>query len=347
MPVRTNGPFFCLPALVVLVLLSVAQHPQTAAQDYRGLYKKVNPSVVTIQSAEIVSGAQEGQVRKSIGTGFIINEDGSIMTAAHVVHKSDQILVKFVDGTVSPANVVSSVRAADVALIKVDKLPANSVIAKLGDSDKTEPGEPSFVIGNPFGIEHSLSIGHISGSQKRPVIASGLSLKVIQTDASINHGNSGGPLFNENGEVVGVVSHILSEGGGFDGIGFAVAINEAKEILLNQSPIWTGFEGSLLTSDMAKLLNVPQESALLVQNVRRNSIAYKAGLKGGTELIRFRGKDILVGGDIILEIEDKSCNCEKSISELRASLETLKSGQEVKVKILRAGEAVVLKFKMD
>ena len=210
MHTKSNGTHFRLATLATAILFSTLLNSQTVAQNYRGLYKKVNPSVVTIESAEIVSGARGRQVRKSIGTGFITDEDGSIMTAAHVVHESDQVIIKFVDGTQLPAKVISSVRAADVALIKVDKLPSNSVIAKLGDSDKTEPGEPSFVIGNPFGIEHSLSIGHISGSQQRPVIASGLPLKLIQTDAAINHGNSGGPLFNENGEVVGIVSHILS-----------------------------------------------------------------------------------------------------------------------------------------
>ena len=235
-------------------------------------------------------------------------------------------------------------RGADVALIKAEKIPENSVIASLGDSDKTETGAPAFVIGNPFGIEHSLSIGHISGSQTRPVIAAGQPLKVIQTDAAVNQGNSGGPLFNEHGEVIGIVSHILSKGGGFDGIGFAVAINEAKTILLEQSPLWTGFEASLISEDVATMLNVPQKSGLLVQHVRRNSWAHRAGLRGGTDLIAFRGKEVLVGGDIILEIKETVCDCTKSFAHIRDSLDSLPEGEAVKVKVLRGGKIVELVF---
>jgi S1-C subfamily serine protease len=328
-----------LPAFAMALLNT--QH--VSAQDFRGLFKKVDPSVVTIQAAEIVAGSRS-QVRRSLGTGFIVSDDGNIMTAAHVVQTADQITVKFVDGTESLAKIVSSVPGADVALIKVETLPANSVIATLGDSDKTETGAPSFVIGNPFGIEHSLSIGYISGAQTRPVIAAGQPLKVIQTDASVNHGNSGGPLFNEHGEVIGIVSHILSEGGGFDGIGFAVAINEAKKILLEQSPIWTGFEATLLTPEIAKILNIPQRSALLVQRVNRNSMAYRAGLRGGTDSIVFRDKKVLVGGDIILEIEDTVCDCTKSFMHIRESLNSLEDGQAIKVKVLRGGKIVELNF---
>ena len=325
----------------------LVQSQDVSAQDYRGLFKKVDPSVVTIQSTEIVVVDSRPQVRRSVGAGFIVSDDGSIMTAAHVVQTADQIKVKFVDGTEGLAKIISSVPGADVALIKVETLPANSVIATLGDSDKTEPGAPSFVIGNPFGIEHSLSIGHISGVQTRPVIAAGQPLKVIQTDASVNHGNSGGPLFNEHGQVIGIVSHILSEGGGFDGIGFAVAINEAKKILLEQSPIWTGFEATLLTPDIASILNIPQQSALLVQRVHRNSLAHQAGLRGGTESIVFRGKKVLVGGDIILEIEETVCDCTKSFMHIRESLNLLVDGQAVKVKILRRGKIVELSFRQE
>lgn len=336
-----------LQSAVLIFFVAILSLSEATAQDYRELFKKVDPSVVTIHSAEIVVGTKQQQVRRSIGTGFITSKEGDIMTAAHVVQSADQIQVKFVDGTVSPAKVVSSVRGADVALIRVEKLPENAVIATLGDSDQTETGAPAFVIGNPFGIEHSLSIGHISGAQTRPVITAGQALRVIQTDASVNHGNSGGPLFNENGEVVGIVSHILSEGGGFDGIGFAVAINEAKTILLEQSPLWTGFEASLISEDVASLLNVPQKSGLLVQHVRRNSLAHRAGLRGGTDLITFRGEEVLVGGDIILEINETLCDCTKSFEHIRESLDTLQDGESVTVKVLRGGKTVELVFESE
>ena len=332
------------PMLFVLLLM-LSQN--TIAQDYRALFKQVDSSVVTIHSVQLVAGKQGLQTRKSVGTGVVINSDGSIMTAAHVVHTADQIGVKFKDGTLLPAKVISSVSGADVALIKIDKLPSSATVARLGDSENTEPGEPAFVIGTPFGIEHALSIGHISGTQVRPVLAGGTALKVIQTDASVNPGNSGGPLFNENGEVVGIVSHILSEGGGFDGVGFAIAINEAREILLEQSPFWTGFEGLLLPEELATVLNVPQKSAILIQRVNLNSVAAQAGLKGGTDQIDFRGKKIWVGGDIILEIHDTVCDCPISFSHLRDSLKALGPDKTIGVKVLRGGKVVELQFSED
>jgi len=331
-------------SLSMLLLLSVLPIQNSFAQDYRALFKQVDSSVVTIHAVQLVAGKQGLQAQGSVGTGVIIDDDGSIMTAAHVVHTADQIVVKFKDGTSVAAKVVSSVSGADVALIKVEALPESTSVALLGDSDKTEAGESAFVIGTPFGIEHALSIGHVSGTQVRPVITGGTSLKVIQTDASVNPGNSGGPLFNENGEVIGIVSHILSEGGGFDGIGFAVAINEAREILLEQSPFWTGFEGLLLPKELSAVLNVPQASGLLVQRVNQNSIAAKAGLKGGTDQIDFRGKKVWIGGDIILEIHDLSCHCQKSFEHLRDSLKSLDTDEAINVKVFRAGKIVELSF---
>ena len=269
---------------------------------------------------------------------MITDKAGLIMTAAHVVHSADAIIVKFVDGSAAQAEIVSSVVGADVALIRVPAIPKAASVATLGDSDKTEPGEPALVIGTPFGIEHSLSIGHISGTQTRPVLAGGVSLKLIQTDASINHGNSGGPLFNDRGEVIGIVSHILSEGGGFDGIGFAVSINAAKTILLERSPFWTGFEGVVLTPELTRVLNVPQASALLVQRVAKNSIAARAGLLGGTDKIRFRGQEVWVGGDIILEIRNTVCDCPQNFEALHRSLKLLKPGEKIGIKVLRNGK---------
>ena len=334
---------YCVSASLMLFWLLISSST-LQAQDYRALFKKLDSSVVTIHALEVVNSEKGLRPKRSVGSGVIVSKDGEIMTAAHVVHTADQIVVKFVDGTAVPAKIVSSISGADVALIKVEKMPLTASVATLGDSDKTAPGEPALVIGAPFGIEHSLSVGHVSGLQTRPVIAGGTSLKVIQIDAAVNHGNSGGPLFNDKGELVGIVSHILSEGGGFDGIGFAVATNAAKTILFDQSPIWTGFEGLLLPPEMNAMLNVPQKSALLVQRVSLNSIAAKAGLRGGTDQITFRGRNVWVGGDIILEIQNTVCDCPKSFENLSRSLKAIPPGESIKVKVLRAGKVVELDF---
>lgn len=337
----------CCNTACLIVLSLLMPHSSLFAQDYRELFKKLDSAVVTIHATESVVGERGVRFQRSIGSGVVVSEDGEIMTAAHVVHTADQILVKFLDETVVPAQIVSSVPGADVALIKVEKLPEAASVAVFGDSDKTEAGEPALVIGAPFGIEHSLSIGHVSGLQTRPVITGGSSLKVIQVDASVNHGNSGGPLFNEKGELIGIVSHILSQGGGFDGIGFAVSTNVAKTILFDQSPIWTGFDGLLLSPELSAVLNVPQDSALLVQRVNQNSIAAAAGLRGGTDQISFRGRDIMVGGDIILEIQNTVCDCPQSFEHLSSSLKTLSPGESIKVKVLRAGKVVELDFVVE
>jgi len=150
----------------------------------------------------------------------------------------------------------------------------------MGSSDAVKIGSVSLVIGAPLGVEHSLSIGHISGKATRPTVAGGTPLRLIQTDAAINPGNSGGPLFSDQGEVIGIVSHILSKGGGSDGIGFAIAIDEAKTILLEGTPFWTGFEGQAIPPQIAKIFNVSQASGILVERVLSGSLADKAGLKG-------------------------------------------------------------------
>ena len=180
--------FLFTATLTTLSLLT----PSSAlhAQNYRELFKKLDSSVVTIHALEVVNSEKGLRPKRSVGSGVIVSKDGEIMTAAHVVHTADQIVVKFVDGTAVPAQIVSSISGADVALIKVEKIPASASVATLGDSDKTAPGEPALVIGAPFGIEHSLSVGHVSGLQTRPVIAGGTSLKVIQIDAAVNHGLS-------------------------------------------------------------------------------------------------------------------------------------------------------------
>ena len=258
------------------------------------------------------------------------------------MHTADRIQIKFVGGETIPAQVVSSVQGADVALLKVEKLPSSAVVANMGDSGAVKTGSISLVIGAPLGVEHSLSIGHISGKASRPLIAGGAALRLIQTDAAINHGNSGGPMFNDKGEVIGIVSHILSESGGSVGIGFAVAINEAKTILLDGTPFWTGFEGRMLPPAVAKMFNVTQNSGLLVERVLSGSLADKAGLKGGQAKIELLGQDLWIGGDIILEIQNTACESPHDFATIRQSIDSLQPGDKVTMKVLRGGKAVEL-----
>ena len=331
----------CLFVICSLMLTNVGK-----AQDYSQLFKQLDPTVVTIQTIELVGGERGVQRRSGVGSGVVVREDGLIMTAAHVVHTADAIRVKFVGGETVSAQIISSVRTGDVALLKVAELPASAKVATLGDSDQVSVGEETLIIGAPRGIEHSLSTGHISGKANRQVVAGGSPLDLLQTDAAINPGNSGGPMFNAQGQVIGIVSHILTESGGSDGIGFAVAINAASEMTFNRSPFWTGFEGQLLTPELAEILNVPQKSGLLVQRVVSDSAAGRAGLQGGKIKVNIDGQEIWLGGDVIIEIQQDVCTSRECVRRIASTVEQLRAGEQIQVKVIRAGEVVELNLQL-
>lgn len=232
------------------------------SQNISDLYKQVNHSVVVINTEEMApTGGFENKMTTSegLGSGVLLTEDGDVLTAAHVVHNAENIMVGFADGTEVPARVIGSVVSADLAHIKLDWVPEGSTIAKLGDSDDVNIGDEIIVIGAPYGIERSLSVGHISGRHQKESISEGLAfMEFLQTDAVINTGNSGGPMFNMRGEVIGIVSYILSETGGYQGLGFVVSSNVAKMLFIEQKAFWTGFESIIVDGDLAKVLNMPQ-----------------------------------------------------------------------------------------
>ncbi len=309
------------------------------SQDFSKLYEELNSSVVVIHTIEnkYKNGVQISDV--FLGSGFLISEDGMIMTAAHVVQEADIIVVNFDNGQQLEAEVVSSIPSSDVALIKVKSKIENPKICKLGDSNAINTGEPVFVIGAPLGLEHSLSAGHLSGRLKKEQVGGGVSeAEFLQTDASINIGNSGGPIFNQNGEVIGIVSYILSQSGGFDGIGFAASINIAKQMLLNTPSFWAGFDGLFLDEELSILLNVPQKGGLLVQHVISQSTVAKMGLKGGTVKIKLKGKSIWIGGDIILNIQGQTCSGPHDFTTIRSTIDNLKNGEYLFMTVLRGGQ---------
>lgn len=329
---------FLLKAILVLILFPTL----IQAQDFSTLYDQLNPSVVTIQTTELT--VSNGMVSEGggLGTGVIIDEQGLIMTAAHVVTSANKIMVKTYDNQIIEAEVISSVSSADVALLKLKSIPANISAAKLGNSDNVKIGAQIFVIGTPYGLEHSFSTGHISGKQKKGMILAGVEMEFIQTDAAINQGNSGGPMFNVKGELIGIVSSILTQSGGFEGIGFAASINPTKKILLEGSPLWTGFEGLFIHKELAGIFNVPSGGGVLVQRVVSNSVADKAGLQGGLFKASILGTEVWLGGDIILSIQKTSCVSPHNLKNLKAELASLNPGESISMEVLRAGKVVEL-----
>ncbi len=318
---------------------------QLFSQDIEKLYSELNPSVVTILVKEnklVTAGPNDvRQVSaEGLGSGVYVSQEGYIITASHVVHNAESIMVLFPNGEKAPAKVKSSSEAADIAIIKTLYKPNSKIpVAKLGDSDLSNIGEKIMIIGAPYGLEHSLSVGYLSGRHSQKSLVSGTTkIEYLQTDAAINHGNSGGPMFNMNGEVIGIVSHILSESGGFEGLGFASSIDIAKDILENKSNRWFGIDAILLDKRMAASLNVPSGGGLLIQRVVRNSPGGQAGFKGGEIIAQIDGREVILGGDIVVSINGIKVVDETSLEKAGLSLNNTDNGGSVIVTLLRSGK---------
>lgn len=309
--------------------------------DFSKLYESLSPAVVTILTKELKVTNGQSSAIEGLGSGVMISDE-LILTATHVINTANSITIKFKDGEQMHADVITAITSADVALLKLRTAKDNNVVAKLGRSGSIKVGEPVFVIGAPFGIEHTLSVGHLSGRLNRGLMAAGQPVEFLQTDTAINQGNSGGPMFNAKGEVIGIVSFILSKSGGFNGIGFATAIDVVKESILEGPAFWTGFEGVMLSYKMAGALNVPQGTGMLVQHVAKGSVADKAGLKGGDTLARIEGNPVWIGGDIVMEIQGTICDGPHNFKAIKDQIAGLKLGEAFVIKVLRSGKVVEL-----
>lgn len=317
------------------------------SQDLSKVYQEVVNGVVVILTSENEVVRQGGRTQQmavgGLGTGFLV-DDLHIMTAAHVVQTAETILVKFHDGEEIPAEVVSVYKIADVALLKLKWKSKNGKVLTLGDSDQMKIGNQVFVVGAPLGLSYSFSSGYVSGRKKSGKRTSALvQAEFLQTDAAINQGNSGGPMFNTKGEVVGVVSYILSESGGFEGIGFAATSNIAKDLLFDGHAMWTGIEGMVISGDLARILNIPQPEGLLVQKVVLLSPLGLMGVKGGSFRVRIEDQELLLGGDIILAINDVRIGTdENSLLALERILSS-ENKEKLTLTVFREGKVITLK----
>ena len=333
-------------SLAILLVLSLVIASEANAQQLRDVVRQVDASVVVIKTVEknLLAAPQSMFVSSpGSGSGVLISSDGQILTAAHVVQAADKIEVEFSDGQLVPAKVIASVPSADLAMIKLDWVPYNAKPAKLGDSDKMQIGDDVFIIGAPYGMGHSLSAGHVS-ARRLPRNGGALGLEMLQTDAAINKGNSGGPMFNLAGEVVGIVSQILSHSGGSEGLGFAVTSNLAHKLLIVKKGFWSGIDGLLLSGEWVRIFNIPQPAGLLVQRIADNSPGAAIGLMGGTYKAAIAGGEMLVGGDIILAVGEIVVTPDGAgLMKVWDHLNNLKPGDPVSVKVLRAGQILELK----
>jgi S1-C subfamily serine protease len=328
---------------------------QSAARDGgsgltpREIYKRDAPGVVFIR-AQVVErapspfdfGFPEERRGEATGSGFVTDKDGTILTNAHVVAGATRVTVQFADKQVREAKILGRDDSTDLAVLKVDA-PADELRPlALGSSANVQVGDPTIAIGNPFGLERTLTTGVVSATKRTIRAPDGFQIDgVIQTDAAINPGNSGGPLLDAAGRVIGINSQIETggSGGGNVGIGFAVPIDTAKRIvpeLKKEGRVDRGFLGvDAITVDKSlEALNLPVDSGALVQNVTPGTPAARAGIRGGDLGAQLGDQAIRLGGDIITAVDGRKIATK---DDLAAAIAGRKAGDKIEIELLRDG----------
>ena len=344
-----------LPGLVSTPTAQAGSVSSEVPNSFSGLVKRASPSVVNINVEKVVKGTEQGPSpfgpedpfkdfferffgdrmpkeykQRGLGTGFIIDKDGFILTNNHVVEGADEIKVKVGDEPELPATIVGRDPKTDLALIKIN--PETPLIPlPLGNSDQLDVGDWVVAIGNPFGLGNTVTAGIVSAKYRQ--LGAGAYDNFIQTDASINPGNSGGPLLNTRGEVIGINSAIFSQSGGSIGIGFAIPINMAKDLLpqLKEGKVvrgWLGVMIQSITPELADKLKLKDEKGALVGDVTAGGPADKAGIKRGDVIVSFDGKEV------------------KESKDLPYLVASTPVGKEVNVGIIRAGEKMNIQVKI-
>jgi len=306
------------------------------------LYERVGPSVVHITAQVITVDFFFGPMPKEgTGSGFIYDDQGHIVTNYHVIEGADSIEVKFSDKLEVPAQVVGIDPANDLAVLVVETVPQGIEPLPLGSSDDLRVGQRTIAIGNPFGLDRTLTTGVVSalGRPLQTERDNTVIFDVIQTDAAINPGNSGGPLLNSRGQVIGINTAIRENA---QGIGFAVPANTVKRIVpaLIENGFyphpWAGFLGYSITPDLANRLRLPVDQGILVAQLYRNGPAAMAGIRGASSELIVGNRRYLVGGDIITAVNQQPITGWNNLSEY-LELNT-NVGDVITLSLIREGE---------
>jgi len=315
------------------------------------LFQKTENSVVQITVRE---GEQRLFGGERLGSGFVYDANGHIITNNHVVEGENKATVTFLDGTVYKADVIGTDPYTDLAVIRVDVPKEKLLPLPLGDSSQLQVGQQVAAIGNPFGLSGSMTTGIISQLHRLLPLqeVGGFSIPdVIQTDAAINPGNSGGPLLDLKGAVVGVNSAITSGTGEFAGVGFAIPSNTVKKIVPSlikdgkyRHP-WLGVSGTDIVPEIAEALHLEEPKGFLVIDVVADSPADKYGIKGGGKQVTLDGRQIRLGGDVIVAIDDAPV---RKIDDILVYMQREKSvGDEVVLSIIRDGAPMKITAVLD
>ena len=334
-------------ALRILFLVSfLAVSSPLFARDISAVFDQAARSVVKIHAEQlVVQGTRDKEfvIVPSQGSGVLVSADGKVITVAHLVQSADTISIQTGSGAPIPARVIASEPAADIALLQLERMPDGLVPATLGNSDKVQIGQPSFIVGAPYGLHPTVTKG-IIGGRHHPSSPFGpfQPSELFKTDANMYQGTSGAPLFDMNGEVIGIATQVLTADGDYKGLGFAVASNTARSLLLDQRAFWCGIEGYWLSGGLAHALNLPQSAGLLVQRIAAHSPGSKLELQAGTAPTMVGEDTFILGGDVILSMQGISLGEDNGYARARARLALLKDGETLHLTVLRAGKTLEL-----
>ena len=338
---RKRRVFIFFSGLIILLLF--ISGPVTALtpdeENTIRIYEAVNASVVNITNIALTYDFFLNPIpSQASGSGSIISKQGHILTNTHVVKDAKRLVVTLSDGSKWSAKLVGADPVTDLAIIQIKAPPGRLTIIPMGTSDKLRPGQKVLAIGNPFGLERTLTTGIISAIRKHIKTDESEMEEVIQIDAAINPGNSGGPLIDSNGKMIGINTAIFTPSGGSVGIGFAVPINTALNILnelIEKGYVaypWLGVETQALVPEVAKALKLPVSHGVMVARISRGGPAHRAGIRGGNQRVEIGNAIFIIGGDIIVALDGISF---KTGEEFHEILKSKKPGDRIILTIWR------------
>jgi S1-C subfamily serine protease len=301
-----------------------------------GVYARVGPAVVCVTA--------ENQFGECIGSGFVIDQEGHVVTNNHVASAAPDLLVTLADEHSVPAEVMGVDPGSDLAVLKIEGSSLELVVAELGTSEDLRVGQRAIAIGNPFGLERTVTTGVISslGRTLERDDSDFQLAQIIQTDAAINPGNSGGPLLDSHGRVIGVNTAIRSLTGVNSGVGFAIPVDIVRRVVPEliahgrYRHTWVGVRGGTISPDMVRVMDLPVEVGVLISEVEPGSPADQAGLKGGDEQVVVSGLPMRRGGDIIIAVNDRTVKRFDDLINYLASYTSV--GDVVNLRIVRDGQ---------
>jgi serine protease Do len=353
-PPCSRHPSAC--ALGVAALLGLAAGgafaqtppPSRCTESAASIYERASVAVVFIEGSSINPYRSTDRVEHIVGSGFIFDIGGIVLTNSHVALGRQALSVTLDDGTTVPAQLVAADPIFDIALLQIPKPSAGTLPSlTLGDSDTIRTGDDVLAIGNPLGLNQTLTHGIVSAVNRvLPVTFFSQTEPMIQVDTPINHGNSGGPLLNRCGEVIGMTTAVVT---GAQGIGLAIPVNLIKQVLPALARDhrlirpWIGFHGQFVDEDLKRLLNLPLTTGFMVEVVEPGSPADAASVNGGRLEITIGGHDFLIGGDIITSMNGRKL---RTPDDMIGALAELKVGGDLSMTLFREGKSVSVKYSL-